>query len=200
MKKLVNAKILTILFCITSFSLPSYAYEERYVLEERNIKALNISEVLAENKDAEVTVLTQFTNKLNTNKSNVKITNFNNTEEVDANLKINIKEFNSTIENIVISDFVNYNIIEQQVKVSIQIIIEDAKTHDVIWKRTANKYDNQSWLDFAKQRIGTNQVVDYFYVPNQISKGLKKQYEEKMFAEKTLNEFIIELTSNIVRF
>ena len=44
MGKLILIRFLIIVFFISLFSFPSYAYQERYELEDRKIKSLNIEE------------------------------------------------------------------------------------------------------------------------------------------------------------
>ncbi|MFN4150034.1 MAG: hypothetical protein ACK4IX_03740 [Candidatus Sericytochromatia bacterium] len=140
-----------------------------------------------------------FFNNLIKNKSNIIIEEYTQNKEFDVILKAEIKEYISEIKEFIISDFINYNIMEHQLKLTLKIKVIDPKSNDLIWIRTFSKYNTQSWMDFSKQRIGANQIIDYFLVPNQLAKNMQKQYDAKEFEEKLINDVTLELIRDLVK-
>lgn len=186
---------LTILFL---FSINVYA--ERYVLKDRGIKTVGILPFNYKDQIISDSLRMKFLNILSKNVSGVKFVNVeNNDKSLDCILSGELKEYSSEIKSNTIADAYNYDILEQQVKISIDIEIRDIENNDLIWRRKSSKYNTQSWLDFIRPRIGDNYVVDYFNVPFQLATGLKKQYSEQEFIDRTINDVVGDLSSNLVK-
>lgn len=189
--------ILSILI-IVFFSKSSYS-NERYVLPDRKISSIGIENFEYKDPIKADIVKKIFVNNLIKNKSNITVEEYNQSKEFDVILKAEIKEYISEIKEFIISDFINYNIMEHQLKLTLKIKVIDPKSNDLIWIRTFSKYNTQSWMDFSKQRIGANQIIDYFLVPNQLAKNMQKQYDAKEFEEKLINDVTLELIRDLVR-
>lgn len=186
------------LLIIFMFQYPIYA--ERYVLKDRDIKTVGILPFIYKDQVISNNIREKFLNILSKNDSNIKFINVDNTvKDVDCVLSGELKEYNSEIKSNTIADAYNYDILEQQVKISIDIEIRDTDNNDLIWRRKSSKYSTQSWLDFIRSRIGDNNVVDYFNVPFQLSTGLKKQYSEQEFIDRTINDVVKDLSFNLVK-
>lgn len=188
--------ILSILI-IVFFSKSSYS-NERYVLPDRKISSIGIENFEYKDPIKADIVKKIFVNNLIKNKSNITVEEYNQSKEFDVILKAEIKEYISEIKEFIISDFINYNIMEHQLKLTLKIKVIDPKSNDLIWIRTFSKYNTQSWMDFSKQRIGANQIIDYFLVPNQLAKNMQKQYDAKEFEEKLINDVTLELIRDLV--
>lgn len=183
---------------IVFFSKSSYS-NERYVLPDRKISSIGIENFEYKDQLKANIIKKIFVNNLINNKSNIKVEEYNQNKEFDVILKAEIKEYISEIKEFIISDFINYNIMEHQLKLTLKIKIVDPKSNDLIWIRTFSKYNTQSWMDFSKQRIGANQIIDYFLVPNQLAKNMQKQYDAKEFEEKLINDVTLELIKDLVK-
>lgn len=183
---------------IVFFSKSSYS-NERYVLPDRKISSIGIENFEYKDQLKANIIKKIFVNNLIKNKSNIKVEESNQNKEFDVILKAEIKEYISEIKEFIISDFINYNIMEHQLKLTLKIKIVDPKSNDLIWIRTFSKYNTQSWMDFSKQRIGANQIIDYFLVPNQLAKNMQKQYDAKEFEEKLINDVTLELIKDLVK-
>lgn len=182
---------------IVFFSKSSYS-NERYVLPDRKISSIGIENFEYKDQVKSNIIKKIFFNNLLKNKSNIKVEEYNENKEFDVILKAEIKEYISEIKEFIISDFINYNIMEHQLKLTLKIKVIDSKSNDLIWIRTFSKYNTQSWMDFSKQRIGANQIIDYFLVPNQLAKNMQKQYDAKEFEEKLINDVTLELIRDLV--
>lgn len=194
------SKIFISFFILLIFSLNVYAEQERYVLKDRDIKKVGILPFKHKNIELSKKIRDKFLKTLSQNKSNIE---FLNIEEVNKNVDCvltgELNEYKSEVKSNTIADAYNYDILEQQVKIAIDIEIRDTENNDLIWRRKSSKYNTQSWLDFVRSRIGDNNVIDYFYVPNQLSTGLKKQYNEEEFVDKTMNDVVKDLSFNLVK-
>lgn len=186
--------ILSILL-IGFFSKSSYS-NERYVLPDRKITSIEIGSF--DFKDSLIVdqIKNNFIKNFSNNKSNVLINKEKNNQTI---LTAEVKEYTSQVKDFIISDFINYNIKEHQLKFTLKIKIVDSQTNDLIWVRTFSKYKTQSWMDFSKQRIGANQIIDYFLVPNQLAKSMQKQYDDKEFEESIIDDVNKELISDLVK-
>ncbi|MFN8575293.1 MAG: hypothetical protein U0354_00400 [Candidatus Sericytochromatia bacterium] len=197
-----NLKYIILLSSVFLFYITTYkAYSnERYVLKDRDIKTVGILPFTFKDSKISSKVRIKFLNILSDNLSGIKFINLEEiNKNVDCVLSGDIKEYTSEIKSNTIADAYNYDILEQQVKISINIEIRDTENNDLIWRRQSSKYSTQSWLDFVRSRIGDNNVVDYFFVPNQLSTGLKKQYNDEDFIDKTINDVVKDLSFNLVK-
>lgn len=193
-------KIFNVLVLLLLFTSKSYADNERFVLEDRKVKNVGIMLFTAKDPVLAKKVTEKFLILLSQNKSEIKFTMIEKENNlVDSILTGELKEYNSEIKSNTIADAYNYDILEQQVKIGIEIEVKETQNNDLIWRRKTSKYSTQSWLDFVRSRIGDNNVVDYFYVPFQLSTGLKKQYSEEEFIDRTISDVVKDLSTNLVK-
>ena len=190
------------LICFIFFSTFAHSetFKEKYILTDRNIKSVGILPFIYKDQKIGEKVRIKFLDLLKNNQSNIKFVLVDKeSKNVDSILSGEIKDYSSEVKSNTVSDAYNYDILEQQVKVGIDIEIRDNTDNDLIWRRRASKYSTQSWLDFVRSKIGDNNIVDYFYVPNQLSTGLKRQYSEDELIDKTINDVIKDLSNNLVK-
>jgi hypothetical protein len=176
-------------------------YRERYVLADREIKSVGILPFQTEPVKITDNISEKIFLLMKNNQSDIKVSLLRNGQEtnLDSILKGEVKEYSSETKDIIFSDFFEYHILEQQVKIGIEIQILDPKTRDLIWRRKASKYSSQRWMDYHRPRIGTNQVVDAFYIPTQLAVNMKKQYTEEELVDKTISDVIEDLAKNLVK-
>lgn len=203
-KKLITLILFSFSIIFLSSVSKVYSNEidfQRFVLEDRNIKTVGIVKIVSEYPEIDQEVTQKFFQKLKNNNSNISfiLLNDNETYDVDAFFMAEIKTFSSKIKPIHFSDFLNYEILENQLNIAIEIKIIDAKTNDLIWKRSSKKYSMQRWLDFNRQVMGVNPIYEYFGIPSQMLSSITKQYDEKIFWEKSLNSIVEDLSSNLVK-
>ncbi len=169
-------------------------------MPDRGIKTVGILPIIYKDKKISENIREKFLFLLKKNTSNIEfILLEEENKNVDSILSGEIKEYTSEVKSNTIADAYTYDILDQQVKIAIDIEIRDTKENDLIWRRRASKYSTQSWLDFVRPRIGTNNIVDYFYVPNQLSTGLKRQFSEYELIDRTINDVIKDLSNNLVK-
>jgi hypothetical protein len=182
---------------------PAFAelFQERYVLEDREIKTVGILPFTTEPVKIKNNISDKFFILMKENKSKINISQIETEQNIhlDSILKGEVKEYSSETKDIIFSDFFEYHILEQQIKVGIEIQVFDSKTNDLIWRRKASKYNSQRWIDFYRPRIGNNEVVDSFYLPTQLVVNMRKQYTEKELIDKTISEVIEDLAKNLVK-
>lgn len=197
-------KYLLLLILVTVISVSNTVNAEslkpRYILEDRNIKSVGILPFVAKDDKLSKLITNKFLFLLSKNISGVKFSLLEKADNtVESILTGDLTDYNSVVKSNTIADAYNYDILEQQVKITIDIEIKDSQENDLIWRRRASKYTTQSWLDFVRSRIGDNNVVDYFLVPNQLATSLKKQYTEDELVDKTVNDVIRDLSDNLVK-
>ncbi len=176
-------------------------FQERFVLEDREIKSVGILPVKTDPVKIKNNISEKFFQLMKNNKSDIKFFLIPDDKNInlDSIITGEVKEYSSETKDIIFSDFFEYRILEQQIKVGIEIKITDSKTNDLIWKRKASKYNSQRWIDFYRLRIGTNQVIEAFYLPSQLAVNMKKQYTEEELVDKTISEVIEDLAKNLVK-
>lgn len=180
------------------FTFNSLSEEKtRYVFEDRNIKKADIMAITYKDENLGKAFSTLFFNKLNNNKSNVQF--FSNTNNTDITIELKIKNLSSEIKNINISDFVDYVIKEQQVKLEVELLVRNTKDNELIWKRKYSKYDSQSWLVFSRPKIGSNNIISTFNSPDNISVSMYQKYTEYEFINRIFVEVLTNLCENLVK-
>ncbi|MBC7476214.1 MAG: hypothetical protein H7263_18165 [Candidatus Sericytochromatia bacterium] len=191
--------IFTLVFLFGSKDTIAFEYKQRYILEDRKIKSVCLLAPKYKNKKVADDILNIFFNFLSSNNSKILFfKNDCNSRDYDAVINTDLKEYSSQIKTNTISDSLSYDVLEQQVKISIEIKIKDKKTDDLIWKRNASKYQSQSWLNFSRSRIADNKIASFFSVPSQLATSIKRQYNEKELIDKTINDVIKDLSINLV--
>ncbi len=191
--------VFTLVFLFGFKDTIAFTYKQRYILEDRKIQSVCLLAPKYENKKVADDVLNIFFQLLSNNNSKILFFKDDcNSREYDALIDTEIKEYSSKIKTNTISDSLSYDVIEQQIKISIEIKIKDKKTDDLVWKRNASKYQSQSWLNFSRSRIADNKIASFFSVPSQLSTSIKKQYNEKELIDKTINDVIKDLSSDLV--
>ena len=188
-------------FCpFSTLVVKAETLKERYVLNDRNIKSVGILPFIYKDEKIGQKIREKFLSILKKNQSGVNFILIDkDIKTVDSILSGELKEYSSEVKSNTIADAYNYDILEHQVKIGIDIEIRDTKDNDLIWRRRASKYATQSWLDFVRSRIGDNNITDYFYVPNQLATGLKRQYSEDDMIDKTIYDVIKDLSNNLVK-
>jgi hypothetical protein len=178
-------------------------FQARFILEDRKIKSIGIFPFKSKSEEIGKKITKKFYEKLKENKSDIEVNIFENynlpNKNTESVLSGEIKEYYSEIKTITFSDFFDYDILEQQIKVGIEIKIEDSKTKDLLWIRKSSKFNSQRWIDYNRPRIGSNYVTDYFYIPTQLQVSMKKQYPDEVLVDKTINEVIEDLAKNLVK-
>jgi len=174
---------------------------KRFVLEDRNIKTVGIKEIKSEYPNLDLEISQKFFEKLKNNSSNVKfilLDDNNNISNTDIIFSGEIKKYSSKIKPIHFSDFLNYEIFQQDLEIALEIKIIDTKTNNLIWKRYSKKLNIQRWIEFNRQEIGVNPIYEYLGIPSQMLSSITKQYNEKDFLDKILNSIVDDLSSNLV--
>lgn len=190
--------VLFFILFFMSANIQSYA-SQRYVLEDRKIKSVCINEFKSKQDGIGQLISDKLFTLLKNNNSNVIFEISSQSNGCEAVMNGEVKEYLSEVKTNTIADSLTYDILEQQVKVSVEIEITENDTKDLIWKRKAGKYNSQSWLNFTRSRIGDNNIESFFYVPSQLAESIRKQYDEKEFIENTVNGVIKDLSDNLVK-
>lgn len=180
------------------FTFDSLSEEKtRYVFEDRNIKKADIMAITYKDENLSKSFSSLFLNKLDNNKSNVQFST--NATNADVIIELKIKNLSSEIKNINISDFVDYVIKEQQVKLEVELLVRNTKDNELIWKRKYSKYDSQAWLVFSRPKIGSNNIISTFNSPDNISVSMYQKYTEYEFINRVFVEVLTNLCKNLVR-
>ncbi len=202
LKKLIFLFVFLFYFFCFSISFVS-AYIEKYLLEDRKIKSICVAPFKGKSEETEKRISEKFYKKLQQNNSGIEVILLKNDDSQNINCDFilygEIKDYYAEIKTITFSDFFDYDIFEQQIKVGIEIKIEESKTKDLLWIRKASKFNTQRWIDYNRPRIGSNYITDYFYIPTQLQVSMKKQYPEEVLVDKTINEVIEDLVKNLVK-
>ena len=172
---------------------------QRYVLEDRKIRSLCILPFKAKEIELGLNITEKFFITLKNNFSSVRVLNSEITENCDGILSGELKNYTSETKTNTISDALSYDVVEQQIKVAIEIEIKESKTKDILWRRMATGYKAQSWIEFTRARIADNNLLSFFSVPNQLATSIKKQYNEKEFIDMTINDVVLDLSTNLVK-
>lgn len=197
MNNITKVTFYTIAFLFI-FTFNSLSEEKtRYVFEDRNITKADIVDISYKDENLSKSFSNSFFNKLNNNKSNVQF--FSNTSKSDITIELKIKNLSSEIKNINISDFVDYIIKEQQVKLEVELLVRSTKDNELIWRRKYSKYDSQAWLVFSRPKIGSNNIISTFNSPDNISVSMYQKYTEYEFINRVFVEVLTNLCKNLVR-
>lgn len=178
-------KILFLLFFLFIFSENSFS-KQRHFLLDRNISNINIQI----DKNFDTIISNNIFERLK--KNNIQISE-------DSELKIIIKalDIKSEEKKIVLSEFGEYDIIDHEIIISLKLEIYD-KENNLIWNRKVSKLNSQKWIDFSRLRIGSNTVLQGFYVPAQIVVDLKRKYSKEEFINITVLELINSILDNLI--
>lgn len=178
-------KIIFFIFILIIFSNPSFA-KKRYFLLDHNIHSINL----------------ELDNKIDENIKNIIIQRFNKnniniSESSDIKLLIKIIDIKSQEKKITISEFGEYDIIDNEIKALIKLEIYD-KENNLIWTRKLSKLNSQKWLDFSRLKIGSNLVLQAFYVPTQFVIDLKRKYSEEEFINIAILDLVNSVLDNLI--
>jgi len=188
-------KIILIIILISS-NQASANSKERFLFEERGINSIIIKND-GDFPDPLKNINFIFSEVFKKNNSSVKILELETVSEYPL-LNYRLKEYKNEFKTITFSDFFSFDVIEQQLKIAIEIKVIDDEGN-IIWKRTVSRYKKQRWAEFSRPAVGFNPIRDYFLIPAQFFSSLKKQFSEQEIINNTLTEIVIDLADNLVR-
>lgn len=214
------------LFFSFIFIHPNNAFAEdkkRYVLEDRKIDEISILPFSSKDKNSSERITKIFYDILLKNKSSIKVNNKDdklkfgshnlnerinsqlnrtylfNKEKKSAYIYGNIKTFYSEVKTINISDFIDYNIFEHQVKIEIELFVVDSDNNELLWKRKYSKYNFHDWINFLNPKIGSNNIISLFYAPDNLNAKLYRKYTEDEFINLQIIQIVTTLMKNLCK-
>ena len=188
-------KVILLIILIFSNQINAFS-KERFLFEERGINRIIIKNE-GDFPDQLKNINFIFSEVFKKNKSSLQVLELENFSGHHI-LNYRLKEYTNEFKPITFSDFFSFDVIEQQLKIAIEIKVSDPEGN-IIWKRTVSRYKRQRWTDFSRPTVGFNPIRDYFLIPAQFFSSLKKQFSEQEIINNTLTEIVIDLADNLIR-
>jgi len=178
-------KILFLLiFLLTIFLNKSFSKQRLFIID-RGINNLNLEIDNNIDKTISESIYERFI------KNNIKLS-----KNSDLKVSIRLLDVKSEEKKIVLSEFGEYDIIDNEVIVSAKIEIYDKE--NLVWNRKISKLNSQKWIDFNRLKIGSNIIFQSFYIPTQFVIDLKRKYTKEEFINITILEIINNILDNLI--